>query len=646
MYSFWNFPSTIGGLINSINHAGIETFRGNAIESLAREICQNSLDAVKNPNEPVVVEFQTFKIKKSEFPGIQEFEYVLRQCLKTWQGKNKKSEDFLHNALNILKRDELQFLRISDFNTKGLVGAKTGEIGSPWSSLVKEAGSSNKAEDSGGSFGIGKSAPFLVSKFRTLFYFSLDITGYESHIGVANIMSYKKEDSTFTLGNGYFTCDKNSNAIPGHIILDKNFKRSETGTDIYVSAFYPDGSWESEMLESILSNFFITIYENKLIVKINGFEINNNNIGELINKLEENEENRNLKNYFKILISDKTLKIPYPAKKYGNEISFYEGEANLYLLNGEELNRKVLMTRKNGMSIYEQGHISGSISFTGILRITGKNMNNIFKQMENPAHNEWSPNRYEKNPKLADRIFKDLRKFIRDSVKENFQENITDSMDAVGLSDFLPNTSLINDSEKKMRESINRTIESITTKTKSFEKVNVINPPGSMEEEILKHLESNFGITSEGNLTGNLSNNQSTRGDHGGGATVPGGYNILDQSIEGTIGQKIERKFSSKPIKIKYRYICTNKNEGKYRIFIQSEDPWSKAHLKLFVYGEQRDLPLNVQSATTNDQNIIIKEIQNDTIFLHSLNEKKDLTIDIEIVYSEYCVLGVLLYEN
>src|SRR5690606_41212894 len=68
--------------------------------------------------------------------------------------------------------------------------------------------------------------------------------------------------------------------------------------------------------------------------------------------------------------------------------------------------------------------------------------------------------------------------------KENFQENITDSMDAVGLSDFLPNTSLINDSEKKMRESINRTIESITTKTKSFEKVNVINPPGSMEEEI------------------------------------------------------------------------------------------------------------------------------------------------------------------
>ena len=43
MKAFWNFPAAKGGMINSINNAGLETFRGNALESLTREICQNSL---------------------------------------------------------------------------------------------------------------------------------------------------------------------------------------------------------------------------------------------------------------------------------------------------------------------------------------------------------------------------------------------------------------------------------------------------------------------------------------------------------------------------------------------------------------------------------------------------------------------------
>lgn len=30
--NFWNFPSALGGNINSINDAGIETFRNNVVE--------------------------------------------------------------------------------------------------------------------------------------------------------------------------------------------------------------------------------------------------------------------------------------------------------------------------------------------------------------------------------------------------------------------------------------------------------------------------------------------------------------------------------------------------------------------------------------------------------------------------------------
>lgn len=44
----WNFPSNNYGQLTGIGEAGIETFKGAPYSSLAREICQNSLD-VNNP---------------------------------------------------------------------------------------------------------------------------------------------------------------------------------------------------------------------------------------------------------------------------------------------------------------------------------------------------------------------------------------------------------------------------------------------------------------------------------------------------------------------------------------------------------------------------------------------------------------------
>ena len=48
MFNFtqkWNFPSNNYGQILGIAESGVETFNGTPIKSLAREICQNSLDA-------------------------------------------------------------------------------------------------------------------------------------------------------------------------------------------------------------------------------------------------------------------------------------------------------------------------------------------------------------------------------------------------------------------------------------------------------------------------------------------------------------------------------------------------------------------------------------------------------------------------
>ena len=46
--SKWRFPSNDYGEKKGINDSGIATFRGTPLRSLAREICQNSLDAARD----------------------------------------------------------------------------------------------------------------------------------------------------------------------------------------------------------------------------------------------------------------------------------------------------------------------------------------------------------------------------------------------------------------------------------------------------------------------------------------------------------------------------------------------------------------------------------------------------------------------
>ncbi|MFD1851409.1 hypothetical protein [Oceanobacillus bengalensis] len=647
MRRYWNFPAATGGMINSINNAGLETFRGNALDSLTREICQNSLDAVKDTTKPVVVEFKRFTTNINQFPNKEELIQVFGLCEDTWRGHNKKSEDFIKEALKVMSQPEMSFLRISDFNTKGLEGAREGKLGSPWSSLVKEAGSSNKDESSGGSFGIGKSAPFLNSNLRTLFYSSYDVTGYKSHIGVANIMSFQKSDDQITLGNGYYTDNENSTAIQGQLQLDQEFHRESTGTDIYVSAFEPKDVWEEEVKKSILFNFFITVFQKKLVVRINDLEVNDRNIVKLISELEDNDENQILKNYFELLTSSNTVKIPYPAKRYKKGPSFEEGEAELLLCNGEDLNRRVLMTRKTGMRIFEQKNISGSISFTGILMITGTNMNNIFKQMENPAHNEWSPERYEKDPKLAKKIYTELRKFIRDTVKSRFQEQITDEMDAVGLSDFLPNTSLDSGQSVNKTESLNSTIKSIVTKEVKQETEPKPRRKGKDTKEIEEQLVGEFGITPSGNEGGSIGETQSSGGDASAGSGVDGaGNNELNPNEVGNTDKKRERKPSKYPVQMDQRYVCIDKGNGKYRFVISPKKNLESARLVFRVVGEQSNYDLPIKQAETDDRNVTVEKCSLNTVYLHSLKKNERFMLNVDIDYSDYCVMEVELYEN
>ena len=189
----WKFSSASHGEIVGLNDAGITMFSIDIFNSLAREIIQNSIDARTTDNKPVKVEFNSFSISVNEFPGKKRFESILGYCND--MTKDNDALEFIKKAKDIFNKSEIKVLRISDYNTTCLIGAKDGKIGEPWSRLVKEKGTSQKNDDAGGSFGIGKSSPFSASNLRTVFYSTLDKYGYSSCIGVASLISFIDKQS-------------------------------------------------------------------------------------------------------------------------------------------------------------------------------------------------------------------------------------------------------------------------------------------------------------------------------------------------------------------------------------------------------------------------------------------------------------------
>ena len=119
MYS-WYFPSTDGGQRNGINHAGIETFSGSPLKSLAREICQNSLDAVRDTDQPCKLEFSFFQIPTEKIPGYTEVSSTIKDMERFWKkSTDPKIKNFLEKAKKVLNGKEVSVARISDFNTTG-----------------------------------------------------------------------------------------------------------------------------------------------------------------------------------------------------------------------------------------------------------------------------------------------------------------------------------------------------------------------------------------------------------------------------------------------------------------------------------------------------------------------------------------------
>lgn len=438
----WRFASNNKGIVDGFNDPGIETFSANSIASMVREVIQNSVDQQVDDSRPVVVDFDFFQVTQDEIPGGRQLGNIFDRCITASKG-DPVAMGFFQQAQKLMK-GKIDVLRISDHNTTGLVGAETDDTKTPWHQLVKGRGSSNKNINSGGSFGIGKAAPLACSYFHTIFYAS-KVDAIDSYVGVSRLLSFKEKESGFfgkeytTTGTGFYSSSDNMNAILKPFGMG-HFKRRDNGTDIYILALEKDKDLYGTIRLAVLENFFVSIEFQKLIVHVGQDTINRNSLAQYIAQLDD-KKYAALKDYYNLLIHrhddpEENRVISLDADEYGKKYGIKDGECTLLLHQGEDLNQRVLMTRKTGMTLFPQSRLGNSISYTGILLIQGDTMNQIFKTMEMPAHDKWEPGRCKVNKTFYENAYTDLKQYLRKKIIENFGAPQQDIEAAYGMDEF------------------------------------------------------------------------------------------------------------------------------------------------------------------------------------------------------------------
>lgn len=634
----WSFPNNGFGQISGILNAGLEHFKGEEIKSLAREICQNSLDAQENYDKPVRVEFSFGSLPSNEVEGLDEYRKVLGKCYDYWNGqKNKKAIDFLDKAIKESRRDQISFLRISDYNTKGLLWAYSDKADG-WNALTKIEGGATKNGDEAGSFGIGKNAPFLNSYFRVVYYRTLNIDGERATQGVARIMSFpeniKDEMGSMTTGVGFFGNPDRNKPVEKLDFLDKLACRNEVGTDVFVCGFCARNNWKTDLCKAIVQNFAVSVSEGRLEVIVDDEKINSNTLERYINRFDTKD---NVSVFSVLSMKDE-------VKEYTKDL--LGGMFRLRLLINEEndksLNQKILVVRSVGMKLFNLPAFSNSITYTGILDIKGKKLSEFFREMENPAHDTWKPNRHP-DKELAKKYYDDLKEWISSIITEIGDKYIGEEVAVKGLGNILAqkqSQKIKNGGNHNKEETLSNElskIDLVIVKKKMAAKGLVITK-GSKHQNDEKPKRTPGVISKDGTddairtLGGRR---ERVRKEEHKGIPQNDGKDIVNET------QKIKAVPKSFD---KLRIIKIKKSV--YKIVLENSNSINKGHLELLTVGENGGVGTLFIKDVRNCKGFETTSVKDGIVMFTGMKGKEKVSLEIELVGSNDYAMEVKIHEH
>lgn len=626
----WNFPSNNYGQILGIADSGIETFKGTPIKSLAREICQNSLDAALDNNEPTRIEFKAFEIDPRQIPDYTNLEDALKRALDFWsQQQSDKAKTFFKKALEVIHKPAITCLRISDFNTSGLVGSRE-EYNSPWCNLTKSSGASDKSGSNGGSFGIGKFAPYACSALRTVFYSTIDKDDVCASQGVSRLTSFKNKKNEITQGTGFYGNDKNSPMYKQYS-LDPAYSRNaeNSGTDIYITAFTGDKGWQHQMVASVLDGFLYAIYNGTLVVDVDGIIISKDTLADLMISHKE-YFNEHADEYYQALTDEKLARTFIKELTDDPEVI---GKLTLRLIIMPSFSRRVAMIRQTGMKIKDKGNINGLIPFAGTLFIEGDAINSYLRSLENPQHIEWEVERAE-NKSKANRLLKILLHFIKASLDEMKNDESEEAIDPT-VGEYLSASDFEQSPNQERAEILQDSIKDIKIRVTEVAPKPSDASTGEAGRTLIDDDDGDVFITDLPGEGGSGSQGQEGHGGNGGGNNPGDGGG--DIPVE-------HRKKLSAISAVSVRNMVRNKTTGEYTIVFIPTSSATNGILEVFMSAESQNYEATIVAASCSECPDL--KFEKNRINNLTFTEKKAIRINIQFDYYDYCSLEVKAYGN
>jgi hypothetical protein len=573
----WFFAKNEGGRDSGFHDAGVETFKGNFDRYLARELIQNSLDARYDAQKPVQVKFELVELKRDEIPDIKGLRATFERCGEYWPNQ-KKAKAFFERAAALAGEKTIRALKVGDYNTTGVIGSET-DRNEDYYNLIRCAGASSKSGDEGGSFGIGKNAPFAASQMRTVLYSTYNKEKEYIFIGVAMLVSHLVE-GTKRQPTGYLG-EKGGLSIRLKGDIPAKFLRTKMGADIYVLGFPEQKNWQKDLTYSVLENFWPAIDLGELVVTVGDEEISRSNLDDLLTRF-SGEEEFSAHHYYNAY---KNSSLDFPEKLPNLK------DVTLYLSTGEnDLPKKVAMIRKPGMVVFMKP-FRAMIPFCGVFMCRNEVGNKLLREMEPPRHDTWDPDHPEKGENK--KIESEYVHFIRDCIKNLVPADDSKVISVPGLSRFLPDD---DETQEDAFEGGDEHKDESADRSRLPEKLD-----GRKIDPRRTSSQPDHVVVGEGEDDVEGEGVGFPEGTGGGGGEGGNGAGKGKSGKGGPTGEQ------SKPtIPIRYRTFATNVDAGIYSVTVQSEEKSStKATLAIWTVGDDRKAPAEIESARLRDGKVI-----------------------------------------
>lgn len=419
--------------------------------SIVRESLQNSIDAAIN--YPIRVLYSKKELSLKEFPSL----FGLNECsdgsslLDHFVGmKDSIPENDVQNIEEYKRKVEyvsqlkepslfeqaVPCLCISDYNTTGMDYYQEKNTGT-FASFVRSVGKNDKrSKSSAGSNGVGKGAYIQLSKFNTLIVSSRSDSQTLFEGNMLMLSHYVGNQAYHPFA--FYDC-QGGNPVDNEINIPKDFVRDDIGTDIYIVGI-DDKDWDNQvrdMITAVLKNFWLAVHTERLVVEIDGIVIDKISLPNLLVEYFGNmkdglqERTYNPLPYYKIVASAPSDKIIHRK-----DVLPLLGDVEFYLNKAKTGNGRILFMRESRMLIYSNVEPMYN-QINGIFVCTGEKGNEILKEAENEAHNEWKAKAGDTTAKKA---IEELNKYIKDCLEEEIGSVTNSTVDIKRLANRLPIT--------------------------------------------------------------------------------------------------------------------------------------------------------------------------------------------------------------